>query len=97
MGAFIYLHLANQSGIARHIQSVTIGTGLLVVGAFILLFGFSADIANKHRQLTHLALYKLRNLEYRLFASDEGVTVRQVVSAQPDPIHSDSAQTVGRI
>ena len=94
---FIYLHLANQSGIARHIQSVTIGTGLLVVGALILLFGLSADIANKHRQLTHLVLFRLRKLEYRLFASDEGVTVRQVVSAQPDPLHSESARTVGRI
>ena len=82
---FIYLHLMNESGIARHIQSVTIGTGLLVVGALILLFGLLADIANKHRQLTHLVLFRLRKLEYRLFAGDEGVVVRQVVGARQEP------------
>lgn len=93
---FIYFHLANESGIARHIQSVTIGTGLLVVGALILLFGLYADIANKHRQLTHLVLYRVRKLEYRLFASDEGVAVRQIVSAWPDAAAPAAAPLAGR-
>jgi hypothetical protein len=72
-GRFLYLHIANQSGIGRHIQSVTIGTGVLVVGALILLFGLQADIANKHRQLTQLVLYRLRKFECRLFSADEAV------------------------
>jgi glycosyltransferase involved in cell wall biosynthesis len=89
---FVYFHLMNESGIARHIQSVTIGTGLLVMGALILLFGLLADIANKHRQLTHLVLYRVRKLESRLFAGDEGITVKQVVSERMEPIHSVAAQ-----
>lgn len=68
---FLYLTLTAQSGIGRYVQSVTIGTGVLLVGVLMLLFGLQADIANKHRQLTQIVLYRLRKLEYRLLASDE--------------------------
>lgn len=47
----------------RFIQSVTIGTGLLVVGALIFVLGILADIAGKHRQLTQEALYRMKKLE----------------------------------
>jgi hypothetical protein len=47
----------------RYIQSVTIGTGLLVVGVLIFIFGILADIAGKHRQLTQETLYRLKKLE----------------------------------
>ncbi len=47
----------------RYIQSVTIGTGLLVVGVLIFIFGILADIAGKHRQLTQEMLYRLKKLE----------------------------------
>src|SRR5690606_17870739 len=36
-GRFVFLHLSDQSGIARHVQSVTIGTGVLLVGVLVLL------------------------------------------------------------
>jgi hypothetical protein len=85
---FVYLYFMNESGIARHIQSVTIGTGLLVLGALILLFGLLADIANKHRQLTHLVLYRMRKLESRLFDGGEGITVKQIVSERAEPFPS---------
>jgi glycosyltransferase involved in cell wall biosynthesis len=71
-GRFVYLFFANQSGIARHVQSVTIGTGLLIMGVLIMLFGLQADIANKHRQLTQPVLYRLRKFECRLFSSEKG-------------------------
>ncbi len=48
----------------QYIQSVTIGTGLLLVGLLIFLFGVQADISSKHRQLTQDALYRLKKLEY---------------------------------
>ncbi len=64
---FGYLSLIGQSGIGRHIQSLTIGTGLLLVGILVLLFGVQADIANKHRQLTQMVLYRLRKFELRMF------------------------------
>ncbi|MCP5095514.1 MAG: glycosyltransferase family 2 protein [Chloroflexi bacterium] len=44
-------------------QSVTIGTGLILVGALIFLFGLQADITSKHRQLTQETLYRLKKLE----------------------------------
>ena len=47
----------------RFIQSVTIGTGLLIVGALIFVLGILADIAGKHRQLTQETLYRLKKLE----------------------------------
>jgi hypothetical protein len=50
------------------VQSLTIGTGVLLVGVLMLLFGLQADIANKHRQLTQTVLYRLRKLEHRLFS-----------------------------
>lgn len=47
----------------RFVQSVTIGTGLLIVGVLIFVFGILADIAGKHRQLTQETLYRLKKLE----------------------------------
>lgn len=47
----------------RFVQSVTIGTGLLIVGVLIFVFGILADIAGKHRQLTEETLYRLKKLE----------------------------------
>jgi len=68
---FLYLYFTEQAGIGRYVQSVTIGTGVLLLGGLILLFGLMADISNKHRQLTQIVLYRLRKLEYRLFSSDD--------------------------
>ncbi len=64
---FVYLFYTGQTDVGRHVQSLTIGTGLILVGVVVLLFGLQADIANKHRQLTQTVLYRLRKLEYRLF------------------------------
>ncbi len=58
---FAYFFL-NQQG-QGHIQSVTVGTGLCLVGVIILLFGIQADITGKHRQLTQEVLYRLKKLE----------------------------------
>ena len=65
---FVYLFYTGQTDVGRHVQSLTIGTGVLLVGVLMLLFGLQADIANKHRQLTQSVLYRLRKLEHRLFS-----------------------------
>ena len=62
---FSLYFVLGERGIGRFIQSVTIGTGLLVVGALIFIFGILADIAGKHRQLTQETLYRLKKLELR--------------------------------
>jgi len=60
---FVYNYLINERGIGRFIQSITIGTGLLLVGMLILLFGIQADITGKHRQMTQEVLYRLKKME----------------------------------
>jgi len=67
---FVYLFYTGQTDVGRHVQSLTIGTGVLLVGVLILLFGLQADISSQHRQLTQVLLYRLRKLEGRLLPVD---------------------------
>lgn len=60
---FLANYLIFPASSDRFVQSVTIGTGLLVVGVLIFVFGILADIAGKHRQLTQETLYRLKKLE----------------------------------
>ncbi|MCP4422599.1 MAG: glycosyltransferase family 2 protein [Chloroflexi bacterium] len=60
-GRFFFAYVNNAAN--QFIQSVTIGTGLLLVGLFIFLFGVQADITSKHRQMTQETLYRLKKLE----------------------------------
>lgn len=59
---FIY-YFSGESGVGRFIQSLTLGTGLILVGVLIVLFGIQADISGKHRQLTQEVLYRLKKME----------------------------------
>ncbi len=56
-------YLSGESGVGRFVQSLTLGTGLLLVGTLIVLFGIQADISGKHRQLTQEMLYRLKKME----------------------------------
>jgi glycosyltransferase involved in cell wall biosynthesis len=60
---FFINYFTGESGIGRFVQSLTLGTGLLLVGALIILFGIQADISGKHRQLTQEMLYRLKKME----------------------------------
>jgi glycosyltransferase involved in cell wall biosynthesis len=70
-GRFVYLFATGQTDIGRHVQSLTIGTGVLLVGVMMLLFGLQADISSQHRQLTQVMLYRLRKLEYRILSNEK--------------------------
>jgi glycosyltransferase involved in cell wall biosynthesis len=61
---FLYF---NSQNIGGHLQSLTVGTGLFLVGILILLNGIQADIASKHRQLTQESLYRLKKIELEKF------------------------------
>lgn len=58
---FGYFFVTENGG--GHVQSVTIGSGLFIVGMFIALFGVQADISSKHRLLTDETLYRLKKLD----------------------------------
>ena len=64
---FLYFYFQNIGG---HLQSLTIGTGLFLVGILILLFGIQADISSKHRQLTQEGLYRLKKMELEKILAD---------------------------
>lgn len=66
-----YFWIAEERGIGRFLQSLTIGTGLLLVGMLVLLFGIQADIAGKHRQLTQEMLYRLKKMELERIRDQE--------------------------
>ena len=68
---FFGFYLVGEQGIGRHTQSVIIGVGLIVVGAFIGLFGLQADIASKHRFLTQEVLYRLKKQELDIHDQDQ--------------------------
>lgn len=68
---FLYVYLFETAASDRFVQSVTIGTGLLLVGVLILLFGIQADIASKHRQLTQEMLYRLKKMELAQQTADQ--------------------------
>jgi glycosyltransferase involved in cell wall biosynthesis len=68
---FLLIYVGGHSNVGRYVQSLTIGTGLVVVGFLVLLFGLQADISSRHRQLTQTVLFRLRKLEYRLFNSED--------------------------
>ncbi len=60
---FFVNYLIGESGVGRFVQSLTLGTGLLLVGTLIVLFGIQADISGKHRQLTQEMLYRLKKMD----------------------------------
>jgi hypothetical protein len=65
---FLYFYIQNTGG---HLQSLTIGTGLFLVGILIFLNGIQADIANKHRQLTQETLYRLKKIELEIHLAEQ--------------------------
>ena len=67
---FFGFYLMGEQGVGRHVQSVIIGVGLIVVGAFIGLFGLQADIASKHRLLSQEILYRLKKRELEETGTD---------------------------
>jgi hypothetical protein len=61
LGRFLILHFLGQSGVARHIQSVTIGGALLVFGLLLLSLGLLADALRANRQTMEEILTQLRD------------------------------------
>jgi len=65
---FLYFYIQNIGG---HLQSLTVGTGLFLVGILILLNGIQADIVSKHRQLTQESLYRLKKMELKKYLEEQ--------------------------
>lgn len=59
---FLYFYAMDMSGIGRYIQSVVIGSTLLIVGFLIFSFGILADLVALNRRLLEENLYHVKRL-----------------------------------
>jgi glycosyltransferase involved in cell wall biosynthesis len=62
LGRFFYVYLFGYA-YQRLLQSVTIGTALLIIGFLIFVVGLLADAVANHRRLTEEVLYRVRLME----------------------------------
>ncbi len=80
---FIVLYLTNQSGIARHIQSVSIGGTLGIFGAILVLLGVIGDAIRTNRKVMEELLIHERDKQ-RIVLPVSEVNGCQFI-AKPDP------------
>ena len=69
---FLYLYFTSQTGVGRYVQSVVIGSTLLILGFLILLFGILADLVAVNRQLLEENLYHAKTLTSKGGKNSEG-------------------------
>lgn len=58
---FLYYYISGSGG--GHLQSLTIGTAILVLGGIVLMIGIVADLIAVNRQLIEVTLEKTRRME----------------------------------
>ncbi len=72
---FLYFWSTGDS--TGHIQSLTLGGSLVVIGFITLLIGVIADLINFNRRLLEIALEKIRRIEQSLAAAEPGAHTRR--------------------
>jgi hypothetical protein len=65
-GRFLWFYLSGQGGVARYIQSVTIGGFLITLGFLLGALGLLADGLRANRRLHEDVLVRLQELDERL-------------------------------
>jgi hypothetical protein len=60
---FLVVYLIGGSGIARYIQSVSIGGTLLIFGFMIFIVGFLGDAIRTNMRMLQEVLIRMRNTE----------------------------------
>ena len=60
---FLYFYFAGDG--AGHVQSLILGGVFLIIGFITFMIGLLADLISFNRQLTEVALEKIRRLELR--------------------------------
>jgi glycosyltransferase involved in cell wall biosynthesis len=78
---FLYFYIF-ASGEGK-IQSLVIGSALLVVGSLTFLLGLMADLVGRNRQLIELTLLRVRDIEFKILeASGHGFITKQTAIAK---------------
>lgn len=70
---FLYYYAIDQAGIGRYVQSIIIGSTLLILGFLIFMFGMLADLVALNRRLLEENMYhlKLLRIEQNQFLIDD--------------------------
>jgi glycosyltransferase involved in cell wall biosynthesis len=63
IGRFLWVYLSGGSGIARYVQSVSIGGTLLLFGFLIFVVGFLGDAIRTNMRMIQEVLIRLRNTD----------------------------------
>lgn len=87
---FLYFYMMDLSGIGRYIQSVVIGSTLLIVGFLIFIFGILADLVALNRRLLEENLYHVKRLTAQHFPSDKALSSTPLQSQNPNPSTDDA-------
>jgi hypothetical protein len=66
---FVYFYFTGAG--EGHIQSLVIGSALLVIGFLTFMIGLLGDLISFNRQLTEITLEKVRHLELRAARNDD--------------------------
>jgi glycosyltransferase involved in cell wall biosynthesis len=74
---FLFLYFTGASGIARHVQSVSIGGTLSIVGVLLVCLGLLGDAVRANRQIMEELLSRLRDEKI----SEDGIGLRGVDEA----------------
>jgi glycosyltransferase involved in cell wall biosynthesis len=61
---FLYLYATDQTGIGRHVQSLTIGGTVLTLGFLLFIFGVIADLTAANRLLIEETMYRIKRMEF---------------------------------
>jgi glycosyltransferase involved in cell wall biosynthesis len=64
IGRFIFFYLTGAAGLARHIQSVSIGGTIFIFGMLLVFLGLLGDAMRANRKMMEEVLLHLRNSKY---------------------------------
>jgi UPF0716 family protein affecting phage T7 exclusion len=67
---FLYFYFTE--GGAGHLQSLVLGGVLIIIGFITFMIGLVADLISFNRQLTEIALEKIRKIELQQRVNNEG-------------------------
>jgi glycosyltransferase involved in cell wall biosynthesis len=67
---YLYFYMIGESGLARHIQSVTIGGTMILFGFLVLAVGFLGEGIRTNQRMLQEVLVRMRNVDWK----DKGKT-----------------------
>jgi glycosyltransferase involved in cell wall biosynthesis len=81
---FLYFYFAGDSGIGRHVQSVSIGGTLSVFGVFLIFLGLMGDAVRANRKVMEEILIRLREESARSGELPSEINGSPIIRAEND-------------